>query len=570
MRKWILTALTLLLLLCCPADGAFAAEEAAELPPSADAAPAIDEPIAIDEAAEGLVTVTFRDGAETLLCQSLPLGETPGEVPWVRASGEPVLGWVADGRRVPDPAVVPVTADMVYAVWTPPVWTREHVAYAAGRSDGTFGPDEQLTRGDAAVMLRALLPGALPGPCASDYTDLAAEDPRAGAIRLLSSLGVLSGYPDGTFRPDDGITRAELVSLLAATVPAEAGALPFTDVAEDHWARRAIGTAVRRGWVRGYGDGTFRPDGLVTRAEGVCLLNAMLGRSAAAAESRALLADMGVWVYADVGPEEWYYPQVMEATLSHSFVSQRGAERWTALSYRSCGFPAGIRLLGGRLYLVDENRQISALVTGQLTYGGRTYCAAADGTPLPEGPLWREDGLYCVGADGALVTDGDYGLLHFGPDGRYTSGNDELDSLVDALLDSCVSPGDSREAALRAAFEYIRDTYTYLGRDHLARGAVGWEEESALFILHNGKGNCYCFSACFLYAARRLGFQAMAVSGGVGRKNDDHAWVMIGDRFFDPELEYAYRYRYETRRIYDLYDKTRAEMPFTYVFPEAS
>ena len=195
-------------------------------------------------------------------------------------------------------------------------------------------------------------------------------------------------------------------------------------------------------------------------------------------------------------------------------------------------------------------------------------------------PLALSSGLYeangeliYVLEDGSLLRDGYYQYLYFDEDGYYTTGNEELDLLVDAALAACTDETMTASEKLRAAYVYIRDNYTYLSRAHQSRGATDWTEESAAFMLTNGRGNCYCFASAFLYMARRLGYaSAYPISGGVGSNNADHAWVMItmedgNEYMFDVELEYAYLYRYANKHAYNLYQMTTATAPWKYYFP---
>lgn len=157
--------------------------------------------------------------------------------------------------------------------------------YLAAEDD--VRPGEMLTRGELAVMLWTLLDGEkLSPPETSAFTDTAEED-CARAVETLASYGVVTGYGDGAFRPDRGVTRGEFAVLLhrfqfAAPMGqyGDSGAEDrFSDMAEGHWASAHLCSAVSAGWLRGYGDGTLRPDQEVTRAEAVTALNRVLGRS---------------------------------------------------------------------------------------------------------------------------------------------------------------------------------------------------------------------------------------------------------------------------------------------------
>jgi transglutaminase-like putative cysteine protease len=190
-----------------------------------------------------------------------------------------------------------------------------------------------------------------------------------------------------------------------------------------------------------------------------------------------------------------------------------------------------------------------------------------DPAPLEPGLQLLDDGLYLALDDGSLAMDTMEGLLYFGPDGRYTSGSEELDILVEQALADCTTPDMSREEMLRASYDHLRDDYKYLNQPHCDRGTTDWTADYALFMLDKGKGNCYNYAAVFTCFARRLGYEAQVVSGAVA-SDLDHAWVMIDDRLYDPEMEYAYRYRYADYREYDLFAVSPDIPTFDYQFPD--
>ena len=239
--------------------------------------------------------------------------------------------------------------------------------------------------------------------------------------------------------------------------------------------------------------------------------------------------------------------------------------------------PLGLSVVDGSVCYSSDGLSIQTFAPGFVTLDGRLYRVAADGYSFEcrtAGVYLLGDEVYCVPADGAeFLTNGVYNGLQFGPDGRYTSGNAQLDGLVRQALDACCDPSMTQEEKLRAAYLYLRDNGRYLARSHYPRGSVDWAMAEGQFFLENHRGNCYGFAGAFLYMARQLGYQAYPVSGGVGYDNRDHAWVMIpwwnGTTYmFDVELEYAYRYRYANRRLLNLYQMTPATAPFVYTFPQ--
>ncbi len=172
----------------------------------------------------------------------------------------------------------------------------------------------------------------------------------------------------------------------------------------------------------------------------------------------------------------------------------------------------------------------------------------------PQGFFNADGWLYCVNESGLLVRDTQMGKLTFGADGRFTFGDGELDAMVAEILAQILSdnPGAERIDLLRRAFEYSRDSFTYLRRSAYAFGQTGWEIEDAKKMLTTKRGNCYSYAAVFWALARGLGYEAIAISGTMTGTYQPHSWVEIyfdGEPFvFDPEMEMVYRFE---RDIFD-------------------
>ncbi len=163
--------------------------------------------------------------------------------------------------------------------------------------------------------------------------------------------------------------------------------------------------------------------------------------------------------------------------------------------------------------------------------------------------FFNADGwLYYVDENGKLLRGTSVGTLTFGADGRYTSGDADLDATVAAILDKIIqdNPDAERIDLLRRAFEYVRDSFTYRRRyDTYAMGQTGWEIEEAKAMFEATKGNCYSYAATFWALARGLGYDAKAISGTMLKDHQPHGWVEIvmedGEPYiFDPEMEYVY------------------------------
>ena len=208
-----------------------------------------------------------------------------------------------------------------------------HIAYVSGYPDGTVRPGANITRAETAQMLYRLLTSDAQSRYATksnSFSDVAADAWYCESVSTLSGMGIITGYPDGTFRPNEKITRAEFATLLSRFTEAKpAGTASFSDTAS-HWARAAIETASANGWVTGYPDGTFRPNNSITRAEAMTMINRMLGRLPET--SGDLLS--GMTVFSDNSDTtQWYYLHVQEATNSHSYTMKADGihETWTKL-----------------------------------------------------------------------------------------------------------------------------------------------------------------------------------------------------------------------------------------------
>jgi hypothetical protein len=206
----------------------------------------------------------------------------------------------------------------------------EHIKYLNGYPDGTVRPDAGITRAEvAAVLFRLLADPQKQIPAASIFSDVEDGMWYSQSIAYMAARAIINGYGNSIFRPDAMITRAELVSLLArleGTTPPAVN-ISFTDVA-DHWAEEAILAAAAKGWIRGYEDGTFRPQREVTRAEVVTILNNMLNRGI---DLEDIPADAPS--YTDLSTEHWAYTDIIEASApDHAYIrKENGQEIWQPL-----------------------------------------------------------------------------------------------------------------------------------------------------------------------------------------------------------------------------------------------
>ena len=238
----------------------------------------------------------------------------------------------------------------------------------------------------------------------------------------------------------------------------------------------------------------------------------------------------------------------------------------------------GMQTLGGAQYYLNSDHSLHEFIPGLNDCEGTVYIHAGEEgfvfTPHEPGVLDLDGALYEVTADGSVLQDALDGYLYFGPDGRYTSGNETLDEGVQALLRASCGEAASREEKLRQAYDYIRDNYRYLSMQHYDAGTTDWAEEAAVSFLETGKGNCYCFAGLFMYCARQLGYQAYVVAGWESKPTNDHAWTMIEQDgkalLYDAQLEYAYLYMFGREPI-DMFGAEAQDglyRGFRYYFPE--
>lgn len=194
----------------------------------------------------------------------------------------------------------------------------DHYAYLLGYEDGTVRPNGSISRAEVAtVLFRLLKDDVRMQNLTKDnaYSDVSDTAWYAAAVSTLSKMGVISGYPDGTFRPNAPITRAEFAAMIARfDETAKSADTPFTDIS-GHWAENAIGKAYGNGWVEGSSKTVFCPESNLTRAETATLLNRVLHRLPE--KESDLLANQVVW---PDNPETfWGYLAIQEATNSHEY-----------------------------------------------------------------------------------------------------------------------------------------------------------------------------------------------------------------------------------------------------------
>lgn len=278
-------------------------------------------------------------------------GTKATKVPNVTAiTGYKFLGWSLAGpigdaekdatRTLVDPKEVPIEGDTTFYAVYQPLYTHGrpfHEHYVIGYPNGNFGPSDNINRASVATIIaRAVLPNFVEGADYGNpggYSDVSGHW-AASAIAYCTRYGVFKGYEDGTFRPDQPISRQELVLTLARLSGMQTGTAPFSDLNEaGDWAKGGIYTAYVKGWVNGYTDGTFRPTNPIARDETVKIFNAYLYRGVNA-EGLSKLSEYvhsGVashntengtteyMTWPDVPKDQWAYYEIIEAANDHEY-----------------------------------------------------------------------------------------------------------------------------------------------------------------------------------------------------------------------------------------------------------
>ena len=209
----------------------------------------------------------------------------------------------------------------------------DHYAYIIGYGNNDVRPQNNITRAEVATIFFRLLTDETRTANmtkSNSYNDVKDGDWFCCAVSTLSKMGIIKGYEDGSFKPNDPISRAEFAAIAARFDPdGDKTPATFADVTS-HWAKDEISIAANHGWIKGYEDGSFKPDQKITRAETMTLVNRVLNRLPETKDD--LHKDMKTWVD-NMDETAWYYLAVQEATNSHYFKNKTGTkfEQWTEL-----------------------------------------------------------------------------------------------------------------------------------------------------------------------------------------------------------------------------------------------
>lgn len=214
----------------------------------------------------------------------------------------------------------------------PALFTDDHYAYIVGGPDGTVRPNDSMTRAGVATIFFRLLKDSVRDAnllTGCTYTDVPDGHWANTAISTMTGLDIVRGYDAAAFGPGDPITRAQFAAICARFDTGKSnGSRTFSDI-EGHWAKAYIERAAELGWISGFQDGTFRPDAYITRAQAVTMINRMLNRLPE--DPSDLLPGMNVWP--DCRPGDWFYLAIQEATNSHDYRHKAGSyEIWTGLN----------------------------------------------------------------------------------------------------------------------------------------------------------------------------------------------------------------------------------------------
>lgn len=205
----------------------------------------------------------------------------------------------------------------------------DHFAFLKGYPGGGFAPGKNMSRAEVTTMFARLLTEQMEANKSypASFSDVTSAHWAANYIGYMEQFGIVRGYSDRTFRPNAPITRSEFAAICCRFEQLTDGAATFTDVPASHWAAKSISYAAKRGWVTGYANGTFKPGNNITRAEVAAVTCRLLERSADEAYIRAHLKEMPR-VFADMNEQHWAYWYAMEAANGHDYTRSGNAETW--------------------------------------------------------------------------------------------------------------------------------------------------------------------------------------------------------------------------------------------------
>ena len=276
---------------------------------------------------EGSTTSSTVTSSANLTAQTIKNAKG-GDVYTFTANFDRSSGGGSGGSNRPKPPVVEIPDDVPTGLNG-----KDHYAYIIGYGNNDVRPQNNITRAEVATIFFRLLTDETREANmtkSNGYNDVKDGDWFCCAVSTLSKMGIIKGYEDGSFKPNDPISRAEFAAIAARFDPdGDKTPASFADVTS-HWAKDEISIAANHGWIKGYEDGSFKPDQKITRAETMTLVNRVLNRLPETKDD--LHKDMKTWVD-NMDETAWYYLAVQEATNSHYFKNKTGTkfEQWTDL-----------------------------------------------------------------------------------------------------------------------------------------------------------------------------------------------------------------------------------------------
>lgn len=434
------------------------------------------------------ITLTFQDADESVKTMTIPVGEVVPLPEAMHYEGYSFLGWKDASGTLHSGEQLSSSVDQSYSpVYIVALDTESHKPYLFPDANGFFHLHAPLTRGEAVQMLYTLL--AVPVESQGNFFDV---EPGAAYAKAAAAMYHLKVVPGSRLHPQETITRSELIAMLTAFYPQSEERIEFVDLEESDPVYPAFCTAVSREWISA--SEKAEPNRLLSKLDAIKLINRALGRVGLQdipAKLRGFAPDLS-----HTDPD---YAQLLEAALSHEHTWDGSQERWSS------------------------HEKVR---------------------PMPAGVLLLDSGLYCIGEDGLLMRDGQYGNFRFDEQGRYTSGMPELDEAVNACLSLLLVNEDSPQLEkLRILYDHVSKHFTYQrDRGHVSSD-TSWANEEAYKFLTEGKGNCYAYAAAFASLAKAIGYDAVVCPGNIGIQNSPHCWVTIeidGQSYiFDPEMEMA-------------------------------
>ena len=274
------------------------------------------------------------DGKEVALGTEITIDkDTVVKAVWKDKPSKPGGG----GRVIVDNNQTPKPEDKKGDLTEAALNKEDHYQYLIGYEDDSFKPENNMTREEVTVMFSRLLKNSpVKGQVyAYNFPDVDQSRWSVTAISYMNKLGIVKGYPDGDFKPEASITRAEFAAMAARFADLQEGDKTFSDLDSSHWAYDVVRKAASAGWISGYPDGTFKADNPITRAEVVTITNKMLNRKADQDFVDRNLDKLLSFI--DLNKDYWAYYPIMEATNGHDYIrsTNKVDEKWQEVTNKS-------------------------------------------------------------------------------------------------------------------------------------------------------------------------------------------------------------------------------------------